>query len=71
MAGVLEGIRLPVANGYVFLRRGGGYPGAMSGQGVLREAGALLGTGSAAGITFAMGFQQAPQSSTTGARAAA
>ncbi len=45
LAGVLEGLRFPVSNGYVTLSRGGGFSSAMGGQGVLREAGTLIGVG--------------------------
>ncbi len=60
LAGVLDGLRFPVLEGYVLLRRGGGFSSAMGGQGVLREGGALIGTGFAAGISFTIWFQPGP-----------
>ena len=63
IASLIEGVRFPVGNGYVHLRRGGGYSSVMGGRGVLPEGGALIGTGTAAGMTFTIWFQQAPASS--------
>lgn len=60
LGAILEGIRFPVENGYVFLRRGGGFARAMTGQGVLTEAAGLIGSGSAAGISFTVWFREAP-----------
>lgn len=59
---LIEGLRFPVKNGYVTLI-GAGKGGASAGRGVLTEAGALIGAGSAANLTFSIWFRAAPSSS--------
>ena len=73
---MIEGIKFPVENGYVYLRGGGGFDSAMAGKGVLTEVGGLVGVGSAAGWQFTIWFrpvpgagrQPAPQSSVSAPR---
>ncbi len=54
---LFRGIRFPVSNGYVFLKAGGGYDAAFAGQGVLRELGSLVHTGSITGIAYELRFE--------------
>jgi hypothetical protein len=53
---VFSGIRFPVKEGYVYLRRGGGYNAQFEGFGMLPEASALLYHGVVAGIAFELRF---------------
>jgi hypothetical protein len=52
-----RGLRFPVANGYMYLTRTGGYNPLFGGRGLLREAGALLYTGTVSGVVFELRFE--------------
>lgn len=56
----LEGVRFPVANGYVYLTRTGGYNPQLAGSGVFPEAAALLHQGVVAGIALEVKYQAGP-----------
>lgn len=51
------GVKFPVANGYVYLTRGGGYDVLMHGKGLVPEGAALLGIGTVAGMAFKLYFK--------------
>ena len=55
------GIRFSVANGYVFLTKGGGYGPAMTGAGVVPEGAGLIGNGVIQGIAFQLWFSPKEQ----------
>jgi hypothetical protein len=54
---IVEGLKFPVANGYVFLTRGGGFAPAMKGKGVVPESAALVSSGIILGMTFRLWFK--------------
>ena len=60
LGSLIEGIKFPVENGYVYLRAGGGFSSAMAGKGVLTEVGGLVGVGAAAGWQFTIWFRPVP-----------
>lgn len=51
------GIRFPIKNGYMYLRKGGGFAEDFTGSGALIEAGSLLYNGVVSGIAFELWFQ--------------
>ena len=51
-----RGLRFPLQNGYMYLSRAGGFDPIFEGQGLLREAGALLYTGTVTGMVFELRF---------------
>ncbi|MCG5054494.1 MAG: hypothetical protein KA712_16135 [Myxococcales bacterium] len=51
------GLRFPVANGYVYLKAGGGFDAAFKGHGVLRELGSLVHTGVISEIAYELRFE--------------
>jgi len=55
---IVVGLKFPVANGYVYLTRAGGYGAAMGGSGLVPEGAALLGTGGILGFTYRLWFKQ-------------
>jgi hypothetical protein len=55
----MVGIRFPVANGYVYVTRGGGYRSFMKGHGVRPELMALIYTGVVAAIGIELRFMPA------------
>jgi hypothetical protein len=55
---VLVGLKFPVANGYVYLTRIGGYGPAMGGAGLIPEGAALIGVGSIVGFSYHLWFKQ-------------
>jgi hypothetical protein len=57
------GIRFPVSNGYMYLRRGGGFDGKFTGFGLVPEAAALVYNGVASGIAIELRFL--PQATST------
>jgi hypothetical protein len=52
----LVGVRFPVKNGYVFLRKGGGYNPYWTGKGVLPEAMGLLYMGILGGASYQLWY---------------
>lgn len=54
---VFVGIRFPVANGYVYLTRGGGYSRVMAGRGLVQEGSSLLATGMVHSVAFQIRFK--------------
>ena len=51
------GLRFPVKNGYMYLTRTGGFDPVFAGEGLIREAGALLYTGTVVGMVFQLRFE--------------
>lgn len=60
------GMRFPVKNGYVFLKRGGGYHPQLAGGSVIPEAAALIYTGVVAGIPVELRFMAGAPSVVSG-----
>jgi len=54
---IVVGLKFPVANGYVYLTRAGGYSRAMGGAGLVPEGAALLGTATVPGFTYNIWFR--------------
>jgi len=65
---VLVGLKFPVANGYIYLTRAGGYSAAMGGAGLIPEGAALLGSGAILGFTYRLWFKQGNTGSSLDAR---
>jgi uncharacterized membrane protein len=61
---MFKGIRFPIKSGYVYFLRAGGYSPAMAGAGLLPEAAALIGAGSAPGFAFELWFVENGKSQT-------
>jgi hypothetical protein len=57
VAEVIEGVRFPVSNGYVYLTRTGGYNPQLAGSGVFPEAAALIHQGIVAGVAWELKHQ--------------
>jgi len=51
-----SGIRFPIQNGYMYLRKGGGFNPKFSGSGAIPEAASLLHRGIVCGIAFELWF---------------
>jgi hypothetical protein len=52
-----QGVKFPVQNGYMYLRRSGGFDPRFTGHGLIPEASALLYSGIVAGLSFELRFQ--------------